>query len=72
MPENRLNSRCVFLVSGRWSVGDLRATAFRIQNFRNVDDSGWIELDRVTALVGRNESWEVRAPPGAPQIPPRI
>ncbi len=37
-------------------LGGLRATAFRIQNFRNVDDSGWIELDRVTALVGRNES----------------
>lgn len=37
-------------------MGDLRATAFRIQNFRNVDDSGWIDLDRVTALVGRNES----------------
>lgn len=37
-------------------MGDLRALRFRIQNFRNVDDSGWIELDRVTALVGRNES----------------
>lgn len=37
-------------------VGDLRARAFRIQNFKNVDDSGWIELDRITALVGRNES----------------
>lgn len=37
-------------------MGDLRATSFRVQNFRNVDDSGWIELDRVTAFVGRNES----------------
>lgn len=38
------------------SVGDLRPLSFRVQNFRNVDDSGPVELDRVTALVGRNES----------------
>ncbi|MGE3777059.1 MAG: AAA family ATPase, partial [Pirellulaceae bacterium] len=29
---------------------------FRVQNFRNINDSGWIPLERVTALVGRNES----------------
>ena len=29
---------------------------FRIQNFRSVNDSGWIELDSVTALIGRNDS----------------
>jgi predicted ATP-dependent endonuclease of OLD family len=29
---------------------------FRVTNFRNIDDSGWIPLERVTALVGRNES----------------
>ena len=34
----------------------LTAVAFRIQNYRNIDDSGWIELERVTNLVGRNES----------------
>lgn len=34
----------------------MRALSFRVQNFRNIDDSGWIQLDRVTALVGRNES----------------
>jgi hypothetical protein len=34
----------------------LTAIAFRIQNYRNIDDSGWIELERVTDLVGRNES----------------
>jgi AAA15 family ATPase/GTPase len=27
-----------------------------VQNFRNVDDSDWIGLERVTAFVGRNES----------------
>jgi predicted ATPase len=34
----------------------MKATRFRVQNFRNIDDSGWITLDRVTAFVGRNES----------------
>lgn len=34
----------------------LRATRFRVQNFRNIDDSGWIPIETVTALVGRNES----------------
>lgn len=34
----------------------MRATRFRVQNFRNVDDSGWIDLERVTNFVGRNES----------------
>ncbi|MCB1186336.1 AAA family ATPase [bacterium] len=29
---------------------------FKVTNYRNIDDSGWIPLDRVTALVGRNES----------------
>lgn len=34
----------------------LNAIGYRVQNFRNVDDSDWIKLDRVTAFVGRNES----------------
>jgi energy-coupling factor transporter ATP-binding protein EcfA2 len=34
----------------------MKAVAFRVQNFRNVDDSGWIPLERVTNFVGRNES----------------
>ena len=34
----------------------MKAIRFRVQNFRNIDDSGWIELDIVTAFVGRNES----------------
>jgi predicted ATP-dependent endonuclease of OLD family len=29
---------------------------FRVTNFRNIDDSGWIPIERVTAFVGRNES----------------
>jgi len=34
----------------------LSAIAFRVQNFRNIHDSGWIQIERVTAFVGRNES----------------
>ena len=29
---------------------------FRVTNFRSIDDSGWIETDDVTALIGTNES----------------
>lgn len=34
----------------------MKATRFRVQNFRNIDDSKWITLEKVTAFVGRNES----------------
>ena len=34
----------------------MKATRFRVRNFRNIEDSGWVELDRLTAVVGRNES----------------
>jgi len=34
----------------------MRLLAFRVQEFRSVDDSGWIEVDQVTALIGTNES----------------
>ena len=34
----------------------LIAKRFKVTNYRNIDDSGWVPLDRVTAFVGRNES----------------
>jgi predicted ATP-dependent endonuclease of OLD family len=34
----------------------LKAIRYRVQNFRNIDDSSWIPLERVTDFVGRNES----------------
>lgn len=34
----------------------LQLKRFRVTNFRSVDDSGWIETDDVTALIGANES----------------
>ena len=34
----------------------MKAIRFRVRNYRNIDDSGWIPLERVTAFVGRNES----------------
>jgi AAA15 family ATPase/GTPase len=30
--------------------------SFRVTDFRSVDDSGWIDTDRVSALIGTNES----------------
>lgn len=34
----------------------MKALRFRVRNFRNINDSGWVPLDTVTAFVGRNES----------------
>lgn len=34
----------------------MRLTQFRVTNFRSVNDSGWVEVDGVTALIGVNES----------------
>lgn len=28
----------------------------RVQNFKSIDDSGWVDIDQVTCLVGKNES----------------
>lgn len=34
----------------------MKATRFRVQNFPNIDDSDWINVEKVTAFVGSNES----------------
>ena len=34
----------------------MKLLKFRVTNFRSVHDSGWIETDDVTALIGTNES----------------
>lgn len=34
----------------------MKLTRFRVTNFRSVEDSGWIEAENVTALIGVNES----------------
>ena len=34
----------------------IRLSEFRVQNFRCIDDSGWIRIGDITALVGVNES----------------
>jgi AAA15 family ATPase/GTPase len=34
----------------------MRLIRYRVTNYRSVDDSGWIDADRVTALIGVNES----------------
>ena len=35
---------------------NMKLTSFRVTNFRSVNDSGWIETDDVSALIGTNES----------------
>ncbi|WP_228277398.1 AAA family ATPase [Acinetobacter haemolyticus] len=30
--------------------------AFQVENFRSIDQSEWINIDDVTALIGTNES----------------
>lgn len=34
----------------------MKLTQFRVTNFRSVSDSGWLDTDDVTALIGVNES----------------
>jgi hypothetical protein len=36
--------------------GGFTLRRYRVTNFRSVTDSGWLDLDRVTALIGVNES----------------
>lgn len=34
----------------------MRFTKFRVQNYRNIKDSGWIDVTSITAFVGQNEA----------------
>lgn len=34
----------------------MRLSQFRVANFRNVRDTGWIEVSQITAFVGQNEA----------------
>ena len=34
----------------------MKLKRFRVHNFRNIVDSGWIDIDDIVALVGKNES----------------
>ncbi len=34
----------------------MKLTAFRIENFRCIHDSGWIDVDDIAVIVGKNES----------------
>ena len=52
----------------------MKLARFRVTNFRSINDSGWIEVVKTTALVGRNESGKSNIllalaslnPPGGP------
>jgi predicted ATPase len=43
-------------IEGLRTKGQLTLREFRVLNFRNIDDSGWIPVDRITTLLGRNGS----------------
>nr|VFJ86921.1 MAG: AAA ATPase domain-containing protein [Candidatus Kentron sp. LFY] len=34
----------------------MKLKKFRVYNFRNIVDSGWVEMDDIITLVGKNES----------------
>ena len=34
----------------------MNITRAKVTNYRSIDDSGWVSLDNVTTLVGKNES----------------
>lgn len=34
----------------------MKLTEVRVQNYKSIDDSGWVRIDNVTCLVGKNES----------------
>ncbi|MBU4186173.1 MAG: ATP-binding protein, partial [Proteobacteria bacterium] len=34
----------------------MKMTAFRVENYRCVFDSGWVEIDDIAVIVGKNES----------------
>jgi AAA15 family ATPase/GTPase len=36
----------------------MKLTEFRVRPYRNVVDSGWVNVQCVTALVGQNEGGE--------------
>ncbi len=35
---------------------DLKLTRARVTDYRSIDDSGWVDIDDVTCLMGKNES----------------
>lgn len=34
----------------------MKLQAIRVQNYKSIDDSGWVEIDDLTCLIGKNES----------------
>lgn len=50
--------------------GQLTLREFRVLNFRNIDDSGWIPVDRITTLLGRNGSGKTALLKGLYQFNP--
>ena len=39
-----------------YSGGDMKLVRARVTDFKSIDDSGWVDIDAVTSMVGKNES----------------
>ena len=44
------------LFARHYTRPDMQLTDFRIQNYKKVDDSGWVASQRLMVLVGKNEA----------------
>lgn len=58
MPESRLVYRTMLhnIYIGNFIVYGMEVKKFRIQNYKKICDSGWIECSSMTGFVGKNES----------------
>jgi len=48
----------------------MKLTAFRLQNYKKVRDTGWVECQELTALVGKNESGKTAVLRGLSKLKP--
>ncbi|HEY1791266.1 MAG TPA: AAA family ATPase [Verrucomicrobiae bacterium] len=48
----------MILAQASWETKgkDMKLTKFRVQDYRCINDSGWVELDDIAVIVGKNES----------------
>ena len=46
----------VSLITGLTLYINMRMNKFLIQNYKKIKNSGWIDIDNLTAFVGKNES----------------
>lgn len=50
-----LNHAVIERLGGR-EGGEMKLVQAQVTNYKSIDDSGWVEIEAVTSLVGKNES----------------